>query len=156
VDARGPTGVPLTVVKAAIDERARAALEAKQQRDDHLRWDDVWAVVDIDDHPHVAEAKQLATDNGIQLAVSNPCFELWALLHFQDQRAHIDRSKLRTALRKHLPGYDKVLGFARLAPHQADAVRRARELDAAAERAERPGRNPTTGMPALVEAIRAR
>jgi hypothetical protein len=156
VEPIGPAGVPKSVVERAIAERDAAAEEAKRQRDDNLRWDEVWAVFDIDDHPNVAAARQLALQHGISLAVSNPCFELWAVLHFQDQGAHIERGKLRAVLQKHLKGYDKELDFARLHPGYADAVRRAKALDVAATRAGRPGRNPTTGVAALTEAIRTR
>jgi hypothetical protein len=50
--------------------------------------DEVWCVFDVDEHPKLAEARDQANANGIQLAVSNPCFELWLLLHFQEHRAH--------------------------------------------------------------------
>lgn len=156
VEPVGPAGVPRTVVETAIDLRRQAEDEARRQRDENLLWDQVWAVFDIDDHPNVAEAKQLAMANGIRLAVSNPCFELWALLHFTDQQAHIERDKLRPMLRQHLPGYDKELVFVKLHPGYDEAVRRAGELDGAAERAGRPGRNPTTGVHLLTEIIRTR
>lgn len=156
IESLGPAGVPISVVERAISERTLAEAEARRQRDENLRWDQVWAVFDIDDHPNVTAAKQLAIDNGIALAVSNPCFELWPLLHFADQRAHIERAKLRSQLQKHLPEYDKDLEFAKVHPGYEDAVRRARELDDAATRADRIGRNPTTGIYSLTEIIRFR
>lgn len=156
VEPVGPAGVPVTVVRTAIDLRRRAEDEARGQHDENLLWDEVWAVFDMDDHPNVAEAKQLATANDIRLAVSNPCFELWALLHFADHQAHIERGKLRAMLQQHLPGYDKELVFAQLQPGHDEAVRRGRGLDDAAERAGRPGRNPTTGVHVLTEVIRTR
>lgn len=110
--------------------------------------------IDVDDHPNLAAAKQLALSNDIQLAISNPCFELWGLLHFADQRGHIERHKLRVELQKHLPGYDKELAFARLDPGYDEAVRRARDLEAAASRDDRVGGNPTTGVHVLTELIR--
>lgn len=156
VEPVGPAGVPLTVVQTAIEKRRKAEDDARRQRDENLLWDEVWAVFDMDDHPNVAEARQLAGDHGICLAVSNPCFELWALLHFAQQQAHIERGKLRALLQHHLPGYDKELVFARLHPGYDEAIRRACELDEAAERAGRPGRNPTTGVHLLTEVIRTR
>lgn len=156
VEPVGPAGVPRTVVETAIDLRRQAEDEARRQRDENLLWNEVWALFDMDDHPKVAEARQLARDHDIRLAVSNPCFELWALLHFVDQQAHVERGKLRAMLQQHLPGYDKELVFVKLHPGYDEAVRRARELDDAAERAERPGRNPTTGVHLLTEIIRTR
>jgi hypothetical protein len=154
IETLGPAGVPKTVVETAIAERDRAVSEAKRQRDDNLRWDEVWAVFDIDDHPGATEAQQLARTHGIQLAVSSPCFELWALLHFIDQHGHIERGPLRAALQRHLPRYDKELDFAAMHGGYQRAVARAGELDRAADQAGRPGRNPTTGVHRLTEAIR--
>jgi hypothetical protein len=54
------------------------------------------------------------------------------------------------------PDLYKELVFARLHPGYDDAVRRARELDKAAERAEQPRCNPTTGVHLLTEIIRTR
>ena len=156
IESLGPAGVPVTVVDTAIAARDRAELEARQQHDENLRWDEVWAVFDIDDHPEVALAKQRASENGIRLAISNPCFELWAYLHFADHSAHIDRAKLRSELRKHLPHYDKELEFAKVHVDYAAAVKRAQALDAAADRDGRTGRNPTTGVYQLTETIRIR
>jgi hypothetical protein len=111
VEAVGPAGVPVTVVQTAIELRDQADDDARRQRDENLRWDEVWAVFDIDDHPNVGEARRLANDHEIHLAVSNPCFELWALLHFADQQSHIERHVLRAILQRHVPGYDKELPF---------------------------------------------
>ena len=148
------TGVPLTVVEIAIRLRNEAEQEAKRQRDENLRWDSVWGVFDIDEHPHVDQARQLARANSISLAVSNPCFELWALLHFQDQRGHIERHVARSALQQYLPGYDKSLDFAQMHPSYANAVRRAGDLEREAERHSNVGRSPTTDVHHLTEQIR--
>jgi hypothetical protein len=78
------------------------------------------------------------------------------LLHFADQRAHIERGKLRAQLQRHLPGYDKDLAFAKLHSGYDEAVRRARELDEAASHAGSIGGNPTTGVYLLTEVIRTR
>lgn len=67
--------VPLPLVKMAI-ERAR---------DDEV--DECWCLFDVEwprNHPHLPEALQLAEAHGIRLAISNPCFELWLALHFED------------------------------------------------------------------------
>lgn len=154
VEPLGPAGVPLTVVQTAIERRKQAEDEARRQRDEYLLWDQVWAVFDMDDHPNVAAARQLAMTHDIRLALSNPCFELWAVLHFADQRAHIERGKLRAVLQQHVSGYDKELPFARVHAGYGEAVRRARELDDAATQAGHPGRNPTTGVHQLTEIIR--
>ena len=80
---------------------------ARKEADDNLRFDFVWCVFDSDDHPGIPAAKQQARDNGINLAISNPCFEIWILLHFQDHRSHVQRQTLRGMCRKSLPAYVK-------------------------------------------------
>jgi hypothetical protein len=154
VELAPPSGVPLTVVTEAIRLRNEADLEAQRLRDDNARYDDVWAVFDVDDHPNLADAKLLALNEKIELAVSNPCFELWALLHFQDQRAHVQRVPLRAALQGHLPGYKKRLDFRRMHVGYNSAVTRAQELDREAQLHVAPGRNPTTQIYRLTELIR--
>lgn len=154
VDVVRAAGVPRTVVERAIELREAAEAEAKRQRDQNLRWNEVWGVVDVDEHPNLDQARIMARDNSIELAISNPCFELWALLHFQEQHAHIERHKARAALQQHLPGYDKAIDFPKVHPGYTDAIRRARGLDGEAARHGEPGRNPTTGVYRLTEAIR--
>ena len=121
-----PGGVPKTLVEKAAALKRSANKAAK--RDPNLRYDHVWCVFDIDEHPNVGEAVQQARDNGIELAISNPCFELWILLHFEDQTAHIERRALHRACVRHLPGYEKKVPFDSLRRYYPDAVRRALSL----------------------------
>ena len=151
-----PGGVPKTLVERAVALKQSAAKEAKSQKDDNLSYDSVWCVFDIDEHPFVPEAKQKAKDNNIEVAISNPCFELWVLLHYRDQRAHIDRSSVQSECRKYIPGYDKELPTARLFPHYAEALRRARELDVWQLSRGCDGENPSTGVYRLMEQIKSR
>ena len=81
----GGVGDPRTVVERAIEE------SRKLKRDSLADRDSVWAMFDRDIHPRFAEAKNLAHGNGISLAISNPCFELWGILHYQDHNAPLDR-----------------------------------------------------------------
>lgn len=147
-------GVPMTIVDLAARLRDQAKEEARRQRDENLLWDEVWGVFDVDEHPHIEAACRFAERNGILIAVSNPCFELWALLHFQDQRAHIERHRVRAALQQFMPGYDKDLDFVRMHPGYDAAVRRAVELAREAAHHGAPARNPTTGVVRLTESIR--
>jgi hypothetical protein len=131
--------------KTAVETAARMKHE----------YDQVWCVFDIDSHPLVPDARQQARDNNIDLAISNPCFELWAVLHFQDQRAHIDPPGLRELCRRHMPGYVKQLPFDELFPHVDEAMRRAEELEQMHERNDSAGENPSTGAHQLVRFIRS-
>ena len=63
-------GVPRTLVETAKRYKREAELEAKRKRDDNLSFDAVWCVFDVDEHPGVPDAAQMARDNGIELAIS--------------------------------------------------------------------------------------
>jgi hypothetical protein len=113
-------------------------------------FDEVWCVVDLDEFDLTA-AEATAASAGVRLAVSNPCFELWLLLHFDDCTSHVDGAgDAARRLRRHLPAYDKSeLDFADFSAGVPAAVSRARALDAG----ETVGPNPSTGVWKLVQGI---
>lgn len=82
---------------------------------DEKRWsnkDVAWAVFDGDEHIEKSRASwdnaiNRAKNQNIQLAITNPCFELWYLIHFQEHLGQINRGKLIKLLEKHIPDYDK-------------------------------------------------
>ena len=102
----GGVGDPRAVVDRAIAERNEA------RRDPLGRRDSFWAMFDRDDHPRFHEAVNLARGNDIPLAISNPCFELWGILHYEDQDAYIHRHDCQRRLGElcqgYLPRADKV------------------------------------------------
>jgi len=149
-----PGGVsPKTLVDFAVELKKRAEKDARRQGDENLKFDEVWCVFDVDAHPHILDAKQKAEANKVQLAVSNPCFELWLLLHFQDQRAHIERDRAQAACREHMPAYEKEVPFGVVFPLYHEAVRRADALHKWQETRECVGENPWTGVYRLTERI---
>jgi hypothetical protein len=146
-------GVPLTLVEQADRRNQQANERATRERDSYLRYDEVWCVFDVDEHPKLNEAVQLAQARGIELAVSNPCFELWLLLHFRESPGARHRHDLQRMLAEFLPKYDKHLDFAMLEAGVPDATRRAKRLDQDAEEEDEPGRSPTTGVYRLADSI---
>jgi len=156
IELADETGVPLTVVQIAVRLLSESIRDAKEQRDANLRYDSVWAVFDVDDHPNLSKACALASKEGIDIAISNPCFELWALLHFQDQRAHVERDVVASMLRNHIRDYDKLLPYERLSSQYQAALKRAMALYSEAERHEDCRRNPSTSVHKLTELIRTR
>lgn len=85
-------GAPMQVVERAVETKKQETREARRGRG--RASDEYWCVIDVDQHPHVDRAVEKAQANDIDIAVSNPCIELWFVLHFQDQTAHI---KAKTA-----------------------------------------------------------
>lgn len=73
----------------------------------------VCCVFDRDQHPGVDDVIRRAARAGIRVGFSNPCFELWLLLHFQDFGAPCAGScgTVHARLVKHVPDYVKTLPF---------------------------------------------
>lgn len=151
-----PGGVPKAVVERAVQMKKESEREAKRRRDQNLRYDCVWCVFDVDNHPLVPEAKEQAQANAIDVAISNPCFELWFLLHFQEQTAHIERGRVQHLCRGHMPGYEKVPPCDALMPHLSEAIERAIRLENWQESRFNAGENPSTGVYRLIQRIQAK
>lgn len=102
---------PENIVKLAVNLRD----EAKRQKN-WLKDDESWAIFDGDEHiannpQNWSRALLLADKENVRLGISNPSFELWYLLHYQNQTANIHRAAARKKLITHLPAYDKTKDF---------------------------------------------
>lgn len=102
--ARGNTKVTLTfgpggMVPLSLVDRARADIRERRRRNAVLEFDEIWVVFDIDKHPNVKQARVEAQQNSIQTAISNPCFELWLLLHVEEHNRPIDRRAAQSRAR---------------------------------------------------------
>ena len=137
VELRGKGKAPVQIVQAAADLRDRRPGKFSQ----------VWCVVDVDQFD-LTDAVTEAGRREINLAVSNPCFELWLLLHHTECRAHCDGyADVVARLKKHVKAYDKArLNFADYADGVTRAVKRAKDLGDHTT-------NPSTGVWRLVETI---
>lgn len=141
VRAKGIGRDPLRVLQAALDINAQ----------DTDGFDEVWVVVDVDEHATLDEALRAAKRHGVSVVVSNPCFEIWLVWHYEDcaayqeTRAAIERLLKYKHTEKSIP-----IGF----PYEAyeDATRRAGAAAAPGE----VGPNPSTAMPSLVAALQRR
>lgn len=144
------------------------ALKLLVEGDPHRRiqagaFEQVYAVFDRDDHESFAAAVARAGRlNGtlknderrevvFRAIVSNPCFELWPLLHFADYRAYPLRREVWHRLKKQLPEYDNGATdlFARTRHRLQDAMDRAARLEEQREIADTP--TPYTEIGKLVE-----
>ncbi len=145
--------VVLDFVKTGADPKTLVEHAAKARKMRRDEFPEVWVIYDCDDHKRLLDAGQQARDNKLRVAFSNPCFELWALLHFQDQTAHIDRHKLRAVCQTHMPGYDKMLPCDTLIPLTDSAEERAVALRKRHDRNQTAGENPSTDVDQLVRRI---
>jgi hypothetical protein len=125
VEPRHEGAVPLVLVSMAADARGKAISEESEI-------DEFWCVFDVEwpvNHPNLHDALDLARRSDIQLAISNPCFELWLILHFRDQGGWLD-SQQANRVRRQLDGSSgKGLDPAKYMPLIKDAARRAARLE---------------------------
>ena len=98
--------------------------------------DQAWIVVDTDSWPEgrLVELHRWSTEDArYGLAVSNPKFEFWLLLHFEDGNGAATSAECSRRLGRRLPNYNKAIRTADFTPNAiAEAVNRAHTRDAAA------------------------
>jgi len=98
---------------------------------ENFEYDEVWVVFDMDQHKNISEAINYAFTNKIKIAFSNPCFEIWYLLHFRYSLAFIDRNETEKELKnKYLAGYDKSFSYYKQTlKYQGEAIKNAKLLE---------------------------
>jgi hypothetical protein len=144
---------PKRLVELAKARRESANREAKLANDENLKYNEVWCVFDGDEHARLNQAIDQAVATGISIAVSNPCFEIWILIHFQDQWAYITCDKAYADVKKHLPNYDKHVDFSRIQGKGNEAVSRAKKMESRAVTAGKWFDNPSTSVWRLVVSL---
>ena len=112
---------------------------------------------DRDEHPNFAQAIDLAEKHGINLAISNPCLELWFILHFEDRTSYLERYVAQRRAEE-LLGSAKVLtesALTTLADGYDEARRRAIKLDEKhAGDGSPPRSNPSSEVWRLIDMLR--
>lgn len=150
-------GSPMTVVRIAIQERKAQVELARKSPDSFDSCFRVWAVFDRDEHRDFDTALSTAADNHIDCAFSNPCFELWPLLHIQDHDAPIHRHRLQSLLHSLMPSYDHKAGaivdFTQICDRVDAAMKRAEQMNERRRKDGSPSGNPSTTFHALVKII---
>jgi hypothetical protein len=145
---------PRQLIERAVQEKRRG--EREQRRGRGRAYDEVWCCFDVDEHPHLHEVEQIAQANGIALAVSNPCIELWFLLHYESQTAYVDRWDAQRRASDHL-GCGKALtptALTELETRLSIATERAQALDVKHAGDGSPaGHNPSSSVWRLVGSI---
>lgn len=149
--------VPMTLVREAKDVKKQHELDANRGKG--RAYDEYWCIFDIDEHPDLKDAVDLARRHDINVAVSNPCFELWFLLHVRDQTAYLTSAEAQSLARSDFgPGKAPAADhLATLDRNYPTAVERAKKLDQKHENdgTPFPGDNPSSGMWRLTESIRS-
>lgn len=152
------SGEPLGLVQDAIAHQERAP---RSREDGFESYDHVWCVFDVEaprPHPTLEQALRRADADGVRCAISNPCFELWLLLHFADHPAYLTTEDACRKLEAHPCGYarpGKSLRYADVQHLCDSAIQRAQAL-ASCNESSSPvvDRNPWTSVWQLVHELR--
>lgn len=146
---------PSALLDRALELKADSQRDARRFSDDTRLFDEIWCVFDVDRHPRLDQVKSRAQASSIHVAISNPCFELWVLLHFQDYRKPETCATVQQLLNSHLPEYTKALPCERIMSLSDGAIARARGLDHWQETRNNLGGNPSTQVYKLLEKLRS-
>ena len=124
--------------------------------------DQLWYLGDLD---HWSEPNHIANltlalmecrQAGFWVAICNPCFELWLLLHFVDlhNKQSWNAKTIESVLRQHAGGYSKVHGC--VTPITSEMVEVAIERDRALDEfpAEDIPRTPTSRVSRIIEVLK--
>ena len=104
----GGAGVPHTIAEKAIEQAKSLGLtrHSRRRKDSYEENDQVWAVFDRDDHPRFEEAVANCETANVRVGRSNPCVELWLILHERDFDRYEDRHAMQKILAELRPEYD--------------------------------------------------
>ena len=71
---------------------------------------ELWLVIDRDywEKKTLEQIERECKKKGINLLISNPCFELWLLLHQKTPKQPLTVKGCETEIKKFIPGYSKV------------------------------------------------
>lgn len=153
-------GVPHTVAEKAIvfAKSEGLARNSRRKRDSFEEGDEVWAVYDRDEHPRFQEAVDRCEQHGIKVGRSNPCFEVWLILHVLDYDQPNTRHQVQKVLQNLRPDYDKkgskILDCDDLVSRVQDAEQRGEKQLKRREQGGEPYGNPSTTVGRLCRAIR--
>lgn len=160
IETHPAVGVPFTIAQAAVQFARDEGLlkSSRRRRFSYEGKDEVWAVFDRDEHPNFIEAVSLCETHGIGVARSNPCFELWLILHDIDFNRLDDRHAVQKELERLRPEYDrngsKSLDCDEMVSRVMKAEERAERLLSLRIEEDNPHGCPSTTVGELTMAIR--
>lgn len=128
---------------------------------DIKRGDIAICAFDVDDNSKddIEAAIKIAEMNGIIVAVSNPCFELWYLLHFRDINHSVTSIEVQKELLRYIEKFEKTSDYRDLlitkkekAITRAEKIVRRRSIRTTIDYAHKKN-NPCTSVHCAIDAI---
>lgn len=122
-------------------------------------FENIWVIIDADVPNRFEKANESAIKLGIFVAYSNPCFELWLMLHYKNQSSFITSGQTFRLLREENSSYDKTNNkfFKNLAgdiEKVKTAIKNSKLLQSMhVQNGNLKQSNPSTGVNELVEKI---
>ena len=151
VPVRG--GDPVVVTKRAVAEKKKPRRQNTERSSDQ-----VWVVFDREDHERFEEAVALCRSHDVCVPYSDPCFELWLILHIEKYDKACSNSDVQRRLETLRPEYNrkgaKTLDFTALMDRVEEAEERAAAQLLSREQQGTPFGNPSTTVGQLTRAIR--
>ena len=149
-------GAPISIVDEAQAQVEKRLQDIRDGRINAPPFEAIWYVFDVENPRHnqtFDRAVQVADKNEYQLAVSNPAFEFWYVLHFErTTRPFADGGELKGYLTRHIPDYKPAMPvFNSLVSATPNAVRYARSILEDHPQGEVRFPNPSTSVHLLVE-----
>ena len=153
-------GVPLTIAQRAVKfAKSKYGLNRGRHRKNSFENnDEVWAIFDRDDHPNFSDAVVLCENNGIKVGRSNPCFEVWLILHVKDYGAINDSHNVQKIYSSLKPSDKKSRNnqgcFSELVKNVEDAEMRAEKQLKLRRQENNSYGNPSTTVGRLTKSLR--
>lgn len=140
-------GSPMNLVQAAL--RTQKGNE----------YDDIWCLFDVEapvPHGDLVRALELAKRKNLNVALSNPCFELWLYLHDFDHNAYITTDNMKS-IAQQLPELDgeNLVNSEKLTLRRNRAIQRAEALRLRHIRnqTKKLSKNPSTDVDLFIRAL---
>lgn len=147
-------GSPKNIVTACLQKKKYLASRAAS----YEKNDEIWAVFDKDNFQCFDSSVEICRHHNIRVGFSNPCFELWLVLHKKEFNKPVTSKQIQRECDKLYPGYSengKTLNFDSILNNLSEAEARAEKLREMHKREEEKDYfSPSTSIDKLTNRIK--
>lgn len=119
---------PVSMVKSLISYMKKEDINTENGDKIYCVFD---ADMDINKQKRINEAKKLALENGIEVIISIPSFELWYRLHYSyTKKVYMSNRELIEDLKNFIPNYEKNINvYDAIKEKTQDAIKNSKKLE---------------------------